>query len=440
MMKITQKTIQVIRYPQRSTWKSIVERPLIEFSSIESQVRSILENVKQYGDHALKKYTLEFDKVEVDDFSVSAYEIEAASHNLPEILKKDIQLAKQNIEKFHVLQKELVKKIETVPGVTCWRKSLPIQRVGLYVPGGSAPLFSTVLMLAVPAKIAGCSEIILCTPPDKSGRVHPAVLYAASITGVTNIFKVGGAQAIAAMTFGTSTIPQVYKIFGPGNQYVTVAKQLATQYGVAIDMPAGPSEVAIFADATAHASFVAADLLSQAEHGIDSQVFLVTTEEILISAVLEQLEKQLSELPRAEIARQALSGSKIVLVHDTYEAIELLNEYAAEHLILASDYAEKLAEKIHTAGSVFLGHFTPESAGDYASGTNHTLPTNAFARSYSGVSLDSFVKKITFQQITPDGIRHLGPSVERMAEAEGLHAHQKAVRYRLEYLAKQFSA
>ncbi|MCS7004845.1 MAG: histidinol dehydrogenase [Cytophagales bacterium] len=432
--------MQVIRYPQRSTWKSIVERPLIEFSSIESQVRSILENVKQYGDHALKKYTLEFDKVEVDDFSVSAYEIEAASHNLPEILKKDIQLAKQNIEKFHVLQKELVKKIETVPGVTCWRKSLPIQRVGLYVPGGSAPLFSTVLMLAVPAKIAGCSEIILCTPPDKSGRVHPAVLYAASITGVTNIFKVGGAQAIAAMTFGTSTIPQVYKIFGPGNQYVTVAKQLATQYGVAIDMPAGPSEVAIFADATAHASFVAADLLSQAEHGIDSQVFLVTTEEILISAVLEQLEKQLSELPRAEIARQALSGSKIVLVHDTYEAIELLNEYAAEHLILASDYAEKLAEKIHTAGSVFLGHFTPESAGDYASGTNHTLPTNAFARSYSGVSLDSFVKKITFQQITPDGIRHLGPSVERMAEAEGLHAHQKAVRYRLEYLAKQFSA
>jgi len=437
MINTTEGLPQIVRYPLSNTWNTLVSRPAIDFSSIENKVKPIMLDVRAQGDIAVKKYTASFDKVILEDMTVGGSEIALAEQELSATLKEDIRLAKQNIEKFHILQKELIRKVETVPGVTCWRKSMPIQKVGLYIPGGTAPLFSTVLMLAVPAKLAGCPEIVLCTPPDTNGKIHPAILYTAQLTGVTKILKVGGAQAIAAMTFGTETIPQVYKIFGPGNQYVTVAKQLATQYGVAIDMPAGPSEVAVFADETANPVFVAADLLSQAEHGADSQVFLVTTHEKLIGQVLEQLNHQLALLPRADMARKALANSKIILVDTTEEAMKLLNLYAAEHLILASNHASELSESVHTAGSVFLGHFTPESAGDYASGTNHTLPTNAFARAYSGVSLDSFFKKITFQQLTPQGLTNLGPTVERMAEAEGLEAHKKAVSYRLAALQKK---
>jgi histidinol dehydrogenase len=390
-----------------------------------------LKQVKLNGDQALKDYTLQFDKVQLTDLRVSAEEIQEAHSQVSQALKDSIALARVNIEKFHNTQKQPVHKTETQPGVVCWRKNVAIDKVGLYIPGGTAPLFSTVLMLGIPAQIAGCKEIILCTPAGRSGKVHPAILYTADILGIHKIFKIGGAQAIAAMAYGTETIPAVYKIFGPGNQYVTAAKQLINKEGIAIDMPAGPSEVAVYADDSANPAFVAADLLSQAEHGRDSQVILVSQSERLIVAVQEQITRQLRQLPREAVAMQALENSKAILVNTEEEAIDLLNEYAAEHLILSVDYAESVAEQIVNAGSVFLGHYTPESAGDYASGTNHTLPTNGFAKAYSGVSLDSFVKKITFQQITPAGLQHIGPAIETMAAAEELMAHKHAVTIRL---------
>jgi histidinol dehydrogenase len=407
----------------------------MDMTKIEAIVAPILLQVKNGGDEALRKLTLQFDKVALHDLQVTPAEIQEAHTQVSIALKEAIARAKSNIEKFHQAQQpQAIEKIETQPGVFCWRKNVGIQKVGLYIPGGTAPLFSTVLMLGIPAAIAGCQEIILCTPVNHSGQVHPAILYAADIVGIRKIYKVGGAQAIAAMAYGTESIPKVFKIFGPGNQYVTAAKQLINIEGIAIDMPAGPSEVAIYADDTAHASFIAADLLSQAEHGIDSQVILVSMSQQLIEEVKAEVDKQLQVLPRANLAEQALANSKAFLVGTQTEAIDLLNDYAAEHLILALDDAETVGEKIVNAGSVFLGNYTPESAGDYASGTNHTLPTNGFAKAYSGVSVDSFVKKITFQHITPQGLQQLGPAVEEMAAAEELLAHKNAVSIRLKQL------
>lgn len=408
----------------------LLTRPAFDTRSLEITVAEILADVKQNGDEAIKRYSLQFDKVVQDDLQVSTREIEEASGLVDPGLKKAIALAKENIEIFHRKQIVPEEYTETLPGVTCWRKPVAIEKVGLYIPGGSAPLFSTLLMLGIPARIAGCREIVLCSPPDAKGSLHPAILYAAGLIGITKIFKAGGVQAIAAMAYGTAAIPRVYKIFGPGNQYVTCAKQLVQKDGLAIDMPAGPSEVAVYADETANPAFVAADLLSQAEHGADSQVILVSLSRALIDPVLAEIEKQLTELPRADIARKALAHSRAFVVKDAREAMDLLNGYAPEHLILACKDPEVLAGQVVNAGSVFLGHFSPESVGDYASGTNHVLPTNGYAKAYSGVSLDSFVKKITFQQLTREGIALIGPAVEKMASAEGLEAHANAVRIR----------
>lgn len=418
--------MKIIKFPEVSAYEAILTRPVQDFSVIEQRVVPILAQVKERGDAALKEFALAFDKVSLESLTMPSEQIEQAEASLTTELKQAIQQAYSNIRTFHEAQKQAPQKIETMTGVTCWRKSVGIDKVGVYIPGGTAPLFSTVLMLGIPAQIAGCREVVLCTPSD-----HPAILYAAGLCGITKIFRVGGAQAVAAMAYGTETIPQVYKIFGPGNQYVTAAKMLVNKEGVAIDMPAGPSEVAVYADDTANPAFVAADLLSQAEHGIDSQVLLVSTSESLIDAVNVELEKQLAVLPRAEFAAKALENSQAVLVENEVIALEMLNQYAAEHLILSVANAEEVSDKIYNAGSIFLGNYTPESAGDYASGTNHTLPTNGFAKAYSGVSLDSFVKKITIQHISQEGIQTLGNTIIEMAEAESLKAHANAVRVRL---------
>lgn len=422
--------MQVINCPERKDWNALLQRPYGDDLSVLQSVQHILDEVKGNGDVAIKNFTKKFDSISLETFVVSDEEIKSAPGELSVELREAIQQAKKNIETFHRNQVTEVEIIETMPGVKCWRKNVGIDKVGLYIPGGTAPLFSTVLMLAVPAKIAGCSEIILCTPCDKQGRVHPAILYTAQLTGVTKIFKIGGAQAIAAMAYGTETIPAVYKIFGPGNQFVTAAKQLVQQQGVAIDMPAGPSEVCVLADATAVPSFVAADLLSQAEHGKDSQVLLVSSELSVVNKVQAEIKKQLAVLPRKEIAAKTLENSKAIVVENLDDAIELVNEYAAEHLIISCKKAEELAERITNAGSVFIGNFSPESVGDYASGTNHTLPTNGFARAYSGVSVDSFVKKITFQKLSEEGLQNIAGTVIQMAEAEGLDAHANAVKLR----------
>ncbi len=420
----------IIPFPKRTDWPALLARPVQDLSKIEKIVAPILKKVREEGDTALRELAMQFDKIELTDIEISKFEIEAAEALLSDELKAAIKQAYANIYKFHEAQKQPVQKIETMAGVTCWRKYVAIQKVGLYVPGGSAPLFSTVLMLGIPAKIAGCQEVVLCSPSN-----HPAILYAAQLVGVTKIFRIGGAQAIAAMGFGTESVPKVYKIFGPGNQYVTAAKMLLTKEGVAIDMPAGPSEVAIYADNTAIPAFVAADLLAQAEHGADSQVLLVSDDKKFLASVNLALTTQLENLPRRELARKAIENSKAILVENHAEAIELLNEYAAEHLILSVKDSESVCEQIINAGSMFLGNYTPESCGDYASGTNHALPTNGHARAYSGVSLDSFVKKITVQHISEEGIKNLGPTVEIMAEAESLQAHKRAVSLRLKSLA-----
>lgn len=417
--------------PSQDSWSEILQRPVFDASSLEQKVLPILEKVKSKGDVALKDYTKQFDGVEIPDLKVSHQEFEEAETLVSEELKQAIQVAQINIERFHLAQAEQPQKIETMPGVMCWRESRAISKVGLYIPGGTAPLFSTILMLGIPAIIAGCEEIVFCTPPNKEGKIHPAILYTAKAIGIENVYKVGGAQAIAAMTFGTESISKVFKIFGPGNQYVTAAKQLATKFGVAIDMPAGPSEVAVVADETANPAFVAADLLSQAEHGMDSQVVLVSNSEKIVDQVSEEIEKQLLDLPRADFARKALEHSKMIVVDTLDGVMEVINEYAPEHLILQVKNYTKLIAQVENAGSVFLGHYTPESAGDYASGTNHTLPTNGYATAYSGVSLDSFVKKVTFQEISKEGIQTIGKTIEVMAEAEQLFAHKNAVTLRL---------
>lgn len=423
--------MQIIKYPARSDWETILARPAFDTSSLNSTVSAVLADIKDRGDAAIFEYEEKFDKVKLSSLIVSKDEIEASELLVSDELKSAIRLAKNNIETFHRSQIFETKKVETTSGVTCWQKAVAIEKVGLYIPGGTAPLFSTVLMLAIPAKIAGCKEIILCSPPNKEGKINPAILFAAKEAGVDKIFKIGGIQAIGAMAYGTGSIPKVYKIFGPGNQYVMAAKQLVSLKDVAIDMPAGPSEVQVIADETANPAFVAADLLSQAEHGADSQVIMTTTSESLISDVLQEIELQLFELPRREIAEKALQNSKLILLKSDKEIIDITNKYAPEHLIIeTSDYMD-IADQIINAGSIFLGHYTPESAGDYASGTNHTLPTNGYATAYSGVNLDSFVKKITFQKITKEGIRNLGPSIEIMAENEELFAHKNAVTLRL---------
>ncbi len=408
-----------------------ITRPTFDNTILQQKVKGILEDVKLQGDAAIARYTAQFDGVSLTTIAVSQEEIEEASSLLTEDLKQAIQTAANNIRVFH--QKQITKPevVETMPGVQCWRKSVGIEKVGLYIPGGTAPLFSTILMLGIPAQLAGCKEIVLCSPPNKEGKLHPAILYAASVAGITKVFKVGGVQAIAALAYGTHTIPKTYKVFGPGNQYVTCAKQLIQQEGIAIDMPAGPSEVCVLADETANAAYVAADLLSQAEHGVDSQVILVTCEEGVIEAVVEEINKQVAVLPRKEIALKALENSKAIIVKNTKLAIDFVNEYAAEHLIISCQYASEIGEKIVNAGSIFLGNYSPESVGDYASGTNHTLPTNGFARAYSGVSVDSFVKKITFQHLTKQGLTNIGNTVIEMATAEGLDAHANAVKVRL---------
>ena len=422
--------MQIIRYPEREAWQKVLKRSSLDSSLLEETVKNILDEVKAKGDEAVRKFTLQFDKANINGLQVSDDEIDQAEKFLNAELKTAIVTAKNNIEKFHAVQLKEPELVETMPGVQCWRRSMPIEKVGLYVPGGSAPLFSTILMLAIPAKLAGCKGIILCSPPGTDGKLNPAILFTAKLAGVTKIFRVGGVQAIGAMSFGTNSIPRVYKIFGPGNQYVTCAKQLVQKDGVAIDLPAGPSEVAVYADETANPSFIAADLLSQAEHGIDSQVLLVTYHSLLIDEVIKELDKQIVGLPRKNIALKALENSKCILLKNEIEAIDLLNEYAPEHLILSCFNADDLAQKITNAGSVFIGYYSPESVGDYASGTNHTLPTNGYAKSYSGVSVDSFVKKITFQKLTEEGLKNIAKTVELMAEAEGLIAHANAVRIR----------
>lgn len=424
--------MQVFKYPERESWKELLQRPQIDSSALFGTVQQVLDDVKANGDKAVRKYTEQFDKVSIPASEVSKEEIEEAARTIDIQLKQAIEMARRNIWKFHAEQQHETREIVTSPGVYCWQKSIAIQKVGLYIPGGTAPLFSTVLMLGIPASIAECKEVILCTPPGKDGKVHPAVLYAAKVAGVHRIFKIGGTQAIAAMAYGTETVPKVYKIFGPGNQYVTAAKQLVSLRDVAIDMPAGPSEVEVLADEAANPAFVAADLLSQAEHGTDSQSMLITVSENLIDKVLEEIEIQLQQLPKAEYARKSLSNSKIILVKTLEEAVDITNEYAPEHLIIATRYYRGVAENITNAGSVFLGNFTPESAGDYASGTNHTLPTNGYARAYSGVNLDSFTRKVTFQEISRDGLTNLSNAIILMAENEELQAHSNAVKIRLD--------
>ena len=420
-----------IIHPDRKDWAEILKRPVLNMETLRDTVCEVLDRVKAEGDKAVLEYEERFDKVKLDSLAVTEAEMKEAEQNVPIELKVAILLAQRNIYTFHKKQKFETKKVETMEGVTCWQKAVGIEKVGLYIPGGTAPLFSTVLMLAVPARVAGCKEIVFCTPPNKEGKIHPAILYAAQISGVSKIFKAGGVQAIGAMAYGTESVPKVYKIFGPGNQYVMAAKQQVSLHDVAIDMPAGPSEVEVIADETANPAFVAADLLSQAEHGVDSQVVLITTSEKLMEEVEYEVQHQLSRLPRWEIAEKALANSKLILVKDMEEAIAMTNEYAPEHLIIETkDYMEQ-AEKVVNAGSVFLGSLTPESAGDYASGTNHTLPTNGYAKAYSGVSLDSFIRKITFQEITREGIQNVGPAIEVMAANEQLDAHKNAVTVRL---------
>lgn len=423
--------MQVITNPDKRNWQQVLQRPYADNSAVLESVRRILAAVKEKGDEAVKELTQTFTGVALDHLSVSSQALQASEAQLSTELKNAIHQAKQNIEAFHRAQLAEPEIIETMPGVQCWRKSVGIEKVGLYIPGGTAPLFSTVLMLAIPAKLAGCKEIILCSPCNQDGRLHPAILYAAQLTGITRVYRIGGAQAIAAMAYGTESVPAVSKIFGPGNQYVTAAKQLVQMEGIAIDMPAGPSEVCVLADETANPVFVAADLLSQAEHGVDSQVLLVSTEAAVIEAVQAELARQMTRLPRREMAEKALANSKAIVVSSRNEAVELVNAYAAEHLILSCARADELAEDITNAGSVFIGNYSPESVGDYASGTNHTLPTNGFARAYSGVSVDSFVKKITYQKLSERGLQNIAPTVVSMAEAEGLEAHANAVRIRL---------
>ncbi|MFA9205881.1 MAG: histidinol dehydrogenase [Burkholderiaceae bacterium] len=426
--------IQVFKEPKKKDWPSLLARPEYDATPLQAKVREILLAVKQRGDAAVTEYTLAFDKVALNNFKLSAEKMEAAEKVLTPSLKTAIQLAKVNIEVFHSAQIQKEERIETMPGVWCWRKSVGIEKVGIYIPGGSAPLFSTVLMLGIPAKLAGCKEIILCTPPNEKGEIDPAIIYAASLVGVSSIFTIGGVQAIAALAYGTKSVPKVYKIFGPGNQYVTAAKQIIQQEGVAIDMPAGPSEVCVYADETSIASFVAADLLSQAEHGADSQVLFIASTIELVEEVQKEIEMQLTLLPRKDLATKALENSKAIILSNMEDAISMINEYAPEHLILSINNAAQVAEKIINAGSIFIGNFSPESVGDYASGTNHTLPTNGFAKAYSGVSMDSFVKKITFQQLTERGLENIAPTVIEMSTAEGLQAHSKAVELRMDWI------
>jgi histidinol dehydrogenase len=423
--------MNIIRYPKKEEWKKLLERPKLKDEVVYQTVREVLGDIKQNGDEAVRKYTQQFDKVLLNDFSVSDQEFEEAEKLVDSSLKKSIQIARQNIEKFHSAQKTTRKVVETTPGVFCWQKSVPIESVGLYIPGGSAPLFSTVLMLGVPAKLAGCKEIVLVTPPNKEGKVHPAILYTARLIGLTHVFKIGGIQSIGALAYGTQSVPKVNKIFGPGNLYVTAAKQMVGIDGVAIDMPAGPSEVAIMADHTCIPPFVAADLLSQAEHGADSQVILFTCDESIIEPINKELDSQLDVLPRKEIAKKALQNSKLIILNNEAELLEITNQYAPEHLIIAMEKATDLAEHIINAGSVFIGNYSCESAGDYASGTNHALPTAGYAKGYSGVNLDSFMKKISFQQLSKYGMFNIGPVIEIMAAAEELFAHKNAATIRL---------
>jgi histidinol dehydrogenase len=426
--------MNVFHNPSKEQWTELIQRPQMELGFLESSVRNIINRVRKSGDYALRELALRYDKAEVTELQVSIDELKEAERILPDNLKEAIRTAAANIEKFHAAQKREVMEVETTPGVRCWRKAVPINRVGIYIPGGSAPLFSTVLMLGIPARIAGCPEVVLCTPPDKTGKINPAILFAAQSVGVTKIFKAGGAQAIAAMAYGTETIPAVYKIFGPGNQYVTKAKQLVTEDGVAIDMPAGPSEVLVLADETAKPAFIAADLLSQAEHGEDSQVMLVLLDEKMLPAIQHEITRQLDQLPRKNIAERSLANSRVIICTDPREAVDFVNAYAPEHLILNTKQAETVAESIVNAGSVFIGNFSPEAIGDYASGTNHTLPTNGYARAYAGVALESFTRYITFQTVSEEGIKRLGPIVEIMAEAEQLAGHKMAIRTRLDTL------
>ena len=421
----------LITNPDKDQWANLLKRPTLDTESLFDTVKAIIERVKTEGDRAVLDYEAQFDKVSLSSLSVSAQEMDEAETLVSDELKAAIRLSAQNIETFHAAQRFNGAKVETQPGVTCWQKAVAIEKVGLYIPGGTAPLFSTVLMLALPARIAGCREIVLCTPPARDGKVHPAVLYAARVAGVSRIFKAGGVQAIAAMAYGTESVPKVYKIFGPGNQYVTAAKQLVSLRDVAIDMPAGPSEVEVLADESANPTFVAADLLSQAEHGVDSQALLITTSATLQQAVKTEVERQLALLPRKEIAEKSLANSKLIVVSSMDEALEMTNQYAPEHLIIETTNPEEEAARVVNAGSVFLGSYSPESAGDYASGTNHTLPTNGYAKAYSGVSLDSFIRKITFQQLTSEGIQRIGPAIEIMAANEHLDAHKQAVTVRI---------
>ena len=429
--------MKIIRYPQKEEWNSIVERPHLDVSQLNATVESVLKDVRENGDKAVMAYEEKFDHAQLLSLAVTEVEIEEALTLVSEELLESLQIAHHNISKFHESQKFEGIKVETCKGVTCWQKSVPIEKVGLYIPGGTAPLFSTVLMLATPAKIAGCREIVLCTPPNREGKVNPAILAAARIAGVSRIFKAGGVQAIGAMAYGTESVPKVFKIFGPGNQYVMAAKQQVSLHDVAIDMPAGPSEVCVIADETSHADFVAADLLSQAEHGIDSQVFLITTSEKMLNDVQEEILRQVELLPRKEMAMKSLDNSKLVLVHDKQEAMELCNIYAPEHLVISTDDYEELAEQVINAGSVFLGHYACESAGDYASGTNHTLPTHGYAVAYNGVNLDSYCRKVTFQHLTEEGIHSIGRAVEVMAENEQLEAHRNAMSVRINSLTKK---
>ena len=429
--------MKIIRYPQKEEWNSIVERPHLDVSQLNATVESVLKDVRENGDKAVMSYEEKFDHAQLSSLAVTEAEIEEALTLVSEELMESLQIAHHNLSKFHESQKFEGIKVETCKGVTCWQKSVPIEKVGLYIPGGTAPLFSTVLMLATPAKIAGCREIVLCTPPNREGKVNPAILAAARIAGVSRIFKAGGVQAIGAMAYGTESVPKVFKIFGPGNQYVMAAKQQVSLHDVAIDMPAGPSEVCVIADETSHADFVAADLLSQAEHGIDSQVFLITTSEKMLNDVQEEILRQVELLPRKEMAMKSLDNSKLVLVHDKQEAMELCNIYAPEHLVISTDDYEELAEQVINAGSVFLGHYACESAGDYASGTNHTLPTHGYAVAYNGVNLDSYCRKVTFQHLTEEGIHSIGRAVEVMAENEQLEAHRNAMSVRINSLTKK---
>jgi histidinol dehydrogenase len=426
--------MNLIINPPKKQWSDILQRPVFDAKNLMPMVQEVLNAIQEKGDQAVKDYTLSFDQVNLSSIQLNEDQIYQIASTLDSHVKKAIEVAKINIEKFHQTQLQKVEKIETMPGVWCWRKSVGIEKVGMYIPGGTAPLFSTVLMLGIPASIAGCKEIILCTPPNKDGKIDAAIAYAAQLIGIKNIFTIGGVQAIGAMAFGTESVPKVYKIFGPGNQYVTAAKQLVQQYGTAIDMPAGPSEVCVWADETAIPSFVAADLLSQAEHGADSQVLLVASEEKIVEQIKQALDEQLLLLSRKDFAEKALANSKAIVIHETEQALALINEYAPEHLILSIQQAEMMAEKVWNAGSVFIGNYSPESVGDYASGTNHTLPTNGYAKAYSGVSVDSFVKKITFQQLTERGLTNIAQTVMDMAKAESLDAHSKAVQIRVDHI------